>query len=67
MKIFIKNLLFITYITASIGILITAMVYPLALLRDDAPPLWTCWVLYPIALIIMASQHQVLNTKKQNK
>ena len=60
MKIFTKRLLVIIYIIASMGILMTAIVYPFALSFNDAPPLWTCWVLYPITLIIMASQQQVL-------
>ena len=60
MKIFIKRLLVIIYIISSMGILMTAIAYPFALSLNDAPPLWSCWVLYPITLIIIVSQKQVL-------
>ena len=60
MIVFIKRLLVVVYVMASLGILMLAIVYPFALSFDDSPPLWTCWVLYPLTLIVMVSQQQVL-------
>jgi hypothetical protein len=66
MKIFLKNLLLYFYLVISTGILMTAIVYPFALSFDDGPPLWTCWILYPITLIIMASMQQIIKWAKSD-
>ena len=61
MKTFFTTLLVIIYLAVSMGVLMVAMVYPFALSLDDGPPAWTCWILYPVALVVMASQSQVLD------
>ena len=66
MKEFIKRLIAIVYLILSVSILIIAIVYPFALAFKDAPPIWTCFILYPITLIIMASQSQVINYINKN-
>ena len=60
MKEFGMRLLALCYMMCSMFILMLACVYPFALSFDDGPQLWTCWILYPITLAIMASQKQAL-------
>jgi hypothetical protein len=60
MKQTLNNLLGFTYIILSMAILMAALFYPFALAFKDAPPLWTCFILYPLAIIIMATQKNVL-------
>ena len=28
--------------------------------RNHGPPLWTCWIIYPLTLAVMVSQEQTL-------
>ena len=60
MKLFLKRLIVMIYIIVSLSILVTAIAYPMALTFEDAPPIWVCWIIYPIALVVIASQSQVL-------
>ena len=65
MKNFLKRIGAFIYIISSMGILMTAMVYPFALAFKDGPELWTCWIVYPLTLIVMATQNQMMNVCKK--
>lgn len=60
MKTFLNKLLVMIYISCSLMIMMTAIVYPFVLAAKNSPPWWTCFILYPITLIIMASQQKAL-------
>ncbi len=60
MKTFLNRLLVTIYLLVSVIISITAIAYPVALSCNDAPPFWTCWILYPATLIIIANQSRTM-------
>lgn len=60
MKTIVIRIIILLYIVTSMAILLTGIAYPFALQFEDAPPIWTCWVLYPSCLVIMASQKDVI-------
>ena len=55
-----KTLITITYLLFSIVIYITAIVYPIMLSYENHYPYWTCFILYPITLLLMATQPQAM-------
>jgi len=60
MKNLLNRLLVLIYIIFSMSVLMVAIVYPFALAAEDHPPYWTCWILYPVTLVIMATQTKAL-------
>lgn len=60
------NLLFIIYCITSIFIIGIAMFFPFAIGMKDAPPTWIAWILYPITLVICATQNMVLKYFDKN-
>lgn len=59
MKEFFRNILMIIYFLGSTVILLMGILYPLAYGMKDFPN-WIGWIVYPTALIIMASQNAAL-------
>jgi hypothetical protein len=58
-KLFLSRLLFIVYMLITIGILLTAMIWIIPVLLEVIP-LWTCLIVYPITLIVVASMNQTI-------
>lgn len=58
-KILIK-LAMLTYIIGSMFILCMAILFPVGYGMKDFPN-WTGFIIYPLSLLIMASQEEVLN------
>ena len=65
------NILFILYGFVSMAILFIAILFPLVAGTKECP-YWIAWIVYPLALLIMASQrlcfeyfHKKFNPKTQ--
>lgn len=56
MKTILLRMLCIAYGFTSLMVLGLAILMPFGYGMKDAPPLWTAWILYPLALLIMGSQ-----------
>lgn len=59
MKTFLLNIAFLFYSFSSLAILCIAMAFPFYAGMASAPVLWVAFIIYPLALIVAASQQQV--------
>lgn len=66
MKTFLNRLLVITYLVSSLSILILGAILPIAFGLGSSIPVWICWILYPLVLIVIASQKQCLDWADRN-
>lgn len=67
MKEFLTNIIVILYFIFSMGILMLAIIYPFMIDMKDNPE-WLKWYfIYPLALIICASQNQCLRLIEKYK
>jgi hypothetical protein len=60
-KEFITRLLAISYLIISVFVFGAAIVLPFAMGFEDSPPLWTCFLIYSLTLVLIASQPQVIS------
>ena len=63
---YIKQLLVVSYLIIGVIILILAIVYPLIIGMDDNFPVWSAWLIYPLSVVVIASQSFVLKNFKKN-
>jgi len=59
MKLFLKRLVAYIYMLGSVGVMMAAIGFPIAMSFRDAPPVWLAWIIYPLTVVAMASQEQV--------
>lgn len=55
MKSFLKRLGIIAYLMLSILILFVSAALPFLLALDESTPIWICFVIYPLMIIVIAS------------
>lgn len=61
MKYFLFNLLRILYFLISISVLLLAVILPFAWGAKDCPSIWFIILVYILAVIVAASQEQLIN------